>query len=135
MFTDISKVLGNFFPLMSSYLNNKIATGFEYGLHVDVVSIELQKAFNTVNHDILIKKMESIGFFKETTKRFKFNLSNRKLWKFKLRILWVWKLSMRSSLRIYFRTTSFCVIYKWYDASCWLWTVAKCWWLLFDIST
>ena len=64
---------------MSSYLNNKIATGIEYGLHVGVVSIELQKAFNTVNHDILIKKMESIGFFKETTKRFKFNLSNRKL--------------------------------------------------------
>ena len=37
---------------------------------------------------------------------------------------------MWSSSKIHFRTTSFSVIYKWYAASCWLWTIAMCWWHL-----
>ena len=61
-----------------SYLNNKIATGFESGLYTDMILIDLQKAFDTVNHDILLKKMEFIGFSEGTTKWFKSNLSNRK---------------------------------------------------------
>ena len=43
-----------------------------------MILIDLQKAFDTVNHDILLKKMEFTGFFEETTKWFKFYLSNRK---------------------------------------------------------
>ena len=62
-----------------SYLNNKIATGFESGLYTGMILIDLQKAFDTVNHDILLKKMEFIGFSEETTKWFKSYLSNRKL--------------------------------------------------------
>ena len=62
-----------------SYLNNNIATGFESGLYTGMILIDLQKAFDTVNHDILLKKMEFIGFSEETTKWFKSYLSNRKL--------------------------------------------------------
>ena len=40
--------------------------------------IALQKAFDTVSHDILLKKMEFIGFSEEKTKWFKSDLSNRK---------------------------------------------------------
>ena len=36
-----------------------------------MILIDLQKAFNTVNHDILLKKIEFIGFSEETTKWFK----------------------------------------------------------------
>ena len=43
-----------------SYLNNKIATGFESGLYTGMILIDLQKAFDTVNHDILLKKTEFI---------------------------------------------------------------------------
>ena len=43
-----------------------------------MILIDLQKAFDTVNHDILLKKMEFIGFSEGTTKCFKSNLSNRK---------------------------------------------------------
>ena len=42
-----------------------------------MILIYLQKAFDTVNQDILLKKMEFIGFSEETTKWFKSYLSNR----------------------------------------------------------
>ena len=45
-----------------SYLTNKIATDFESGLYTGMILIDLQKAFDTVNHDILLKKMDFIGF-------------------------------------------------------------------------
>ena len=66
-----------------SYLNNKRATSFESVLYTGMILIGLQKAFDTVNHDILFKKMEFIGFSEETTKWFISYLSN---WKFKVHI-------------------------------------------------
>ena len=61
-----------------SYLNSKIATGFQSDLYTCMILIDLQKTFDSVNHDILLKKMEFIGFSEETTKWFKSYLSNRK---------------------------------------------------------
>ena len=61
-----------------SYLNNTIATGFESGLYTGMILIDLQKAFDTINHDILISKMKHLGFSKEATLWFKSYLSNRK---------------------------------------------------------
>ena len=61
-----------------SYLNNKIATGFESGLYTGMILIDLQKAFDTINHDILISKLKHLGFSKEATLWFKSHLSNRK---------------------------------------------------------
>ena len=56
-----------------SYINNKIATGFESSLDTD-----LQKAFDTINHEILINKMEFLGFSKNVILWFKSYLSHRK---------------------------------------------------------
>ena len=61
-----------------SYLNNKIATGFESGLHTSMVLIDLQKAFDTINHEILINKTEFLGFSKNVILWFKSYLSHRK---------------------------------------------------------
>ena len=61
-----------------SYLYNKIAAGFESGLHTGMILIDLQKAFDKINHEILIKKMECLGFSKGVTLWFKSYLSNRK---------------------------------------------------------
>ena len=41
-----------------SYLKNKIAAGFESGLVTSMILIDFQKAFDTINHEILINKME-----------------------------------------------------------------------------
>ena len=43
-----------------------------------MILIDLQKAFDTVNNNILLKKMEFIGFTEETKKWLKSYLSNRK---------------------------------------------------------
>ena len=61
-----------------SDLNNKIATCFESGLHNGMILIDLQKAFDTINHEILINKMEFLGFFKNVILWFKSYLSLRK---------------------------------------------------------
>ena len=44
-----------------------------------MISINLEEAFDTVNHHILIKKMDFIEFSEETAKWFQSYLSNRKL--------------------------------------------------------
>ena len=58
-----------------SFLNNKIATDFESGLHTGMILIDLQKAFDAINHEILINKMEYVGFSKYVILWFKSYLS------------------------------------------------------------
>ena len=61
-----------------SFLNDKILKGFDYGLVTGMILIDLQKAFDTINHDILLKKLSIIGFSDHTVKWFQSDLSNRK---------------------------------------------------------
>ena len=61
-----------------SYLSNKIANGFESGLHTGMILIDLQKAFDTIDQEILINKLEVLGFSKNVILWFKSYLSNRK---------------------------------------------------------
>ena len=44
------------------HLTDKITTGFEKGLFTGMILIDLQKAFDTIDHQILIKKMKYLGF-------------------------------------------------------------------------
>ena len=48
-----------------SYLHNKITTGFEPNLHTGMILIDFQKAFDTINHENLINKIEFLGFSKD----------------------------------------------------------------------
>ena len=45
-----------------SLLIDKILKGFDEGLLTRMILIDLQKAFDTINHEILLKKLEAIGF-------------------------------------------------------------------------
>ena len=60
------------------YSNNEIATGFESGLYNGMILIDLQKSFDTINHEILINKMEYFGISNDVILWFKSYLSNRK---------------------------------------------------------
>ena len=59
-------------------LTDYIAKGMDKGKHTGMILIDLQKAFYTLDHDVLLKKMECLGFKKPVIKWFKFYLSNRK---------------------------------------------------------
>ena len=48
------------------------------GQHTGMILIDLQKAFGTLDPDVLLKKMECVGFKKPAIKWFKSYLSNRK---------------------------------------------------------
>ena len=48
------------------------------GQHTGMILTDLQKAFNTLDHDVSLKKMECVGFKKPVIKWFKSYLSNRK---------------------------------------------------------
>ena len=61
-----------------SFLNDKILKSFDDGLVTGMILIDLQKAFYTINHDILLKKLSIIGFSDHTVEWFQSDLSNRK---------------------------------------------------------
>ena len=61
-----------------SFLNDKILKGFDDGLVTGMILIDFQKAFDTINHDILLKKLSIIGFSDHNVKWFQCFPSNRK---------------------------------------------------------
>ena len=60
------------------FLNDKILKGFDDGLVAGMILIDHEKAFDTINHDILLKKLSIIGFSDHIVKWFQSYLSNRK---------------------------------------------------------
>ena len=59
-------------------MNDKILKGFDDGLLTGMILIDLQKVFDTINHDILLNKLSIIGFSDHTVKWFQSYLSNHK---------------------------------------------------------
>ena len=59
-----------------SYFNNKVQDGFEKGLLTGMILIDLQKAFNTIDHDILLKKMTCPKFSDSNILWFRSYLTN-----------------------------------------------------------
>ena len=82
-----NKILHRFQPgFQKSYSSNtclghladKITTGFEKDLFTGMILIDLQKVFNTIDHQILIKKMKYLGFSKNLIAWFKSYLNEQK---------------------------------------------------------
>ena len=63
--------------LCLSFLNDKILKGFDKGIFTGMILIDLQKSFDTINHEILLCKLHTIGFSEKTVAWFKLHLSNR----------------------------------------------------------
>jgi len=60
-----------------SYLSNKVLTSFDQGMLTGMILIDLQKAFDTIDHEILLQKMKYLGFSEATIKWFESYLANR----------------------------------------------------------
>ena len=60
-----------------SYLTDKVRTGFEKGLLTGMVFINLQEAFDTIDHGILPDKMNCLSFSSSTVTWFNSYLTNR----------------------------------------------------------
>ena len=60
-----------------SYLHDLITKGFDAGLYTGMILIDLQKAFDTIDHEILLHKMSFFGFSDRVVNWFKCYLSNR----------------------------------------------------------
>ena len=60
-----------------AYLTDKILTGFDSGLLTGMILIYLQKAFDTINRDILLNKMSALRFSNRSVNWFQSYLSNR----------------------------------------------------------
>ena len=60
------------------HLTDKITTGFEKGLFTGMILIDLQKVFDTIDHQILLKKMKYLGFSKNAITWLKSYLCERK---------------------------------------------------------
>ena len=58
--------------LCLSYLNDKILKGFDNGLFTGMTQIDLQKAFDMIDHNILLEKLKAIGFCDDTGNWFLF---------------------------------------------------------------
>ena len=63
--------------LCLSFLTDKVLKGFGEGLLTGMILIDLQKAFDTIDHEILLQKREAIKFSESTIKWFKSYLSER----------------------------------------------------------
>ena len=63
--------------LFLSFLTDKNLKGFDEGLLTRMILIDLQKAFDTINHEILLKKLEAIGFSDKCIRRFRSYLYER----------------------------------------------------------
>ena len=60
-----------------SYLQDEVSKGFDSGLLTKMILNDLQKAFDTIDHKMLIEKMKCMGFSNGVTKWFECYLSKR----------------------------------------------------------
>ena len=63
--------------LCLSYLNVKILKGFDNGRFTGTILIDLQKAYDTIDHNILLEKLKAIGFCDDTVNWFHSYLTSR----------------------------------------------------------
>ena len=57
---------------------NQITEAFSQGKYTLGIFLDLSKAFDTVNHNIVLEKLKAYGIQSENLKWFRSNLSNRK---------------------------------------------------------
>ena len=60
-----------------SYLSDEILKGFDNVLFTGIILIDLLKAFDTIDHNLLIEKLKATGFCEDTVNWFHSHLTDR----------------------------------------------------------
>ena len=60
-----------------SYLSDKVVQGFENSMFTGMILIDLQKALDTIDHEIFLEKMKHLGFADSVIFWFRSYLTNR----------------------------------------------------------
>ena len=121
-----------------SYLPDKISKGFDSGLFTRVILTDLWKAFDTIDHNISLLKMPSLGFSREAIDWYKSYLSSRK---FRVNVLDKFSTSADLQFGVPQGDILEPVLFSLYiynnPTSCRLWAVhcSLCRWYMFVIST
>ena len=63
--------------LFLSFLNEKVLEGFDNGVYTGIILTDLQKGFDTLNHNSLLDKLLPIGFSKNTISWYESYLAER----------------------------------------------------------
>ena len=58
-------------------LTNKILKGFDEGLLTGIILLDLQKAFDTINHEVLLQKLKAIRFSEQRREWFRLYLCDQ----------------------------------------------------------
>ena len=82
------------------------------GFHTGMMLVDLQKAFNTLDHTILLEKMECIGFKESVIKWYQSRLSRESFCDTRKCLFRCWTNKLWCSTRIYLRATPLPNIYK-----------------------
>ena len=78
-FLSHENVLYNYYSinLCFFYLTDKILKGFDEGLLTGMILIDIQEAFDTIDHEILLQTLKAIRFPKRTLQWFRSYLSEQ----------------------------------------------------------
>ena len=63
--------------LCLAYLTDKILKGFNEGLLTGMILIDLQKVFDTINHEVLLQRLKAIIYSEQSTQWFRSYLCDR----------------------------------------------------------
>ena len=63
--------------LCLAYLTDKILKGFDEGLRTGMTLTDLQKAFDTINHEVLLQELKAIRFSEQSIQWFRSYLCDR----------------------------------------------------------
>ena len=78
-FISINQVFAQFFQRILALYNLQLSLrGMDKGFHTGMILMDLQKAFDTLDHTVLLQKMKYVGFKESFIKWFQSDLSNRR---------------------------------------------------------
>ena len=113
--------------LFLSFLNDKILKGFGNAMYTGMILIDLQKAFDLINHKILFDKLLPTGFSKNTISWYESYLAELH---FTVKVVNRASEFANTSAMFNFRSSTVSDLCQWCEPSCRIWLAPICTWFM-----